>query len=175
MFVFWGIYCILFYWLEIVKKSNKEPLLFSNYRCYGLCSTNLYPQPLSHWGATCWNYYFLFEQKFSNVSIFCVSSVFFTSILNLLCLLFYNFLTIFCMLNTVNNTSVTFLFSGSHVWLVMVRPRWPWWLGHLTPWCWLHLRAGYFGDFQSRKRPNFGLESPPAGDGGSKTLFIGWE
>lgn len=56
--------------------------------------------------------------------------------------------------------------------LVVVRPRWPWRLGHLTPWCWLHLWAGHFRDFQPRKRPNFSFKSPPAGDGGALPLSV---
>lgn len=60
---------------------------------------------------------------------------------------------------------------GSHVWLVMVRPWWPWWLGHLSPWCWLHLWAGHFRNFQPCQRPHFSFKSPPAGHGGALYFF----
>lgn len=56
---------------------------------------------------------------------------------------------------------------GSHVWLAVVRPWRPWWLGHLSPWCWLHLWPGHFRNFQPCKRPNFSFKSPPAGHGGA--------
>lgn len=54
----------------------------------------------------------------------------------------------------------------------MVRPRWPWRLGHLSPWRGLHIWTGHFRNFQPRQRPNFSFKSPPAGHGGTLSFLL---
>lgn len=56
--------------------------------------------------------------------------------------------------------------SGANVWLALVRPRWPWWLGNLSQRCWLHFWAGHLRDFQPCQRSYPGLPCPSACYGG---------
>jgi hypothetical protein len=54
---------------------------------------------------------------------------------------------------------------GTHVRFVVVRSRWPVWLGYLPTRGWLHFWPGHFRSIQSHKWTQFGCTCPPAGHG----------
>lgn len=62
--------------------------------------------------------------------------------------------------------------SGPDVWPAVVGPRWPRWVGDLSPRCRLHLRSGHLWNLQSCQRTHSGVSRPSAGHGG-KTMTFG--